>query len=296
MKLGKLGVWASLDGMIAREAADFARLVEDHWYSALWCPEGMGRDVLVNAGWLLANTSTLVIASGIANLYARDAVAMAAARNQLNEQSDGRFLLGIGISHAPIVGGIRGHAYGKPIPTMRGYLAAMREAPYLAPPPAGTPVTVLAALGPQMIALSGEQADGAHPYNVTPFHTAEARRILGAGKLLCVEQKVILQTDPARARSAARSALAIYLPLANYQASWRREGFEDADFADSGSDRLVDALVAWGDVATLRARIEQHWAAGADHVCIQALSAESVTANRMPAPDIELVKLLATLA
>jgi probable F420-dependent oxidoreductase len=271
MNLGKLGVWASLDGMSAKDAAAFAQAVEKRGYGALWTPESRGRNVLVNAAWLLANTTRLIVASGIANIYARDAMAMMNGHRGLNEQSGGRFLLGLGVSHVPMVAGLRGHAYGKPVPTMRAYLEAMQAAVYAAPAPAEPPRTVLAALGPLMLKLAASHADGAHPYNTTPEHTAAARRALGPGKLLCPEQMVLLETDPAKARQGARAALASYLTLENYVNNWRRLGFGDADFAGGGSDRLIDAVIAWGDEAAIRRRIQAHWDAGADHVCIQPL-------------------------
>src|SRR5215469_2081069 len=196
MQLGKLGVWAGLDGMTAANALAFARRTESRGYRTLWTPESRGRNVLVSAAWLLAGTAKLTVASGIANIYARDAMAMANAQRGLNEQSGGRFLLGLGVSHVPMVATLRGHVYGKPVPTMRAYLEAMRAAPYQAPLPEAAPRTVLAALGPQMLKLAATLADGAHPYNVTPEHTAEARRTLGPAKLLCPEQMVMLETDP----------------------------------------------------------------------------------------------------
>jgi probable F420-dependent oxidoreductase len=271
MQLGKLGVWASLDGLTAAEAAEFARRVEGWGYGALWMPESRGRNVLVGAAWLLARTERLIVATGIANIYARDAMAMANGQRALAEASNGRFLLGLGVSHVPLVSTLRGHAYGKPVPTMRAYLEAMRAAPYAAPAPAEPPRTVLAALGPRMLALAASHADGAHPYNVTPEHTAEARRLLGPGKLLCPEQMVLLETDAAQARRGARAALAHYLQLENYVNNWRRLGFGDDDFAGGGSDRFIDAMVAWGDARAIRARLQAHWDAGADHVCIQPL-------------------------
>ena len=271
MELGRLGVWASLDGLSAHDTAAFAQRVERHGYGVLWTPESRGRNVLSHAAWLLARTERLVVASGIANIYARDAMAMANAQRGLNEQSGNRFLLGLGVSHVPLVSTLRGHAYGKPVPTMRAYLEAMAAAPYQAPAPQQTPRTVLAALGPQMLALAAAQADGAHPYNVTPEHTEGARRVLGTGKLLCPEQMVVLETDPARARRGARAALAHYLALENYVNNWRRLGFGDADFAGGGSDWFVDAMVSWGDESAIRRRIQEHRDAGADHVCIQPL-------------------------
>jgi probable F420-dependent oxidoreductase len=271
MKLGKLGVWASLDAMTAGDALAFARRVEKRGYATLWTPESRGRNVLVNAAWLLAGTSSLIVATGIANIYARDAVATANAQRGLNEQSGNRFLLGLGVSHRPLVSDMRGHVYARPVATMRSYLEAMRAAPYQAPPPSQPPRTVLAALGPKMLALSAEMTDGAHPYCVTPEHTAQARRILGPGKVLCPELMVLLETDPAKARAAARTALATYIQLENYANNWRRLGFTEEDLAGGGSNRLVDANVAWGDEDAIRARIQLFWDAGADHVCIQSI-------------------------
>jgi len=271
MDLGKLGVWAGLDGMTAADALAFAQRTERRGFKVLWTPESRGRNVLVNAAWLLSGTQSLVIATGIANIYARDAVAMANAQRGLNEQSGNRFLLGLGVSHRPLVSDLRGHAYGRPVATMRAYLEAMRAAPYQAPMPSERPRTVLAALGPKMLALAGEMTDGAHPYCVTPEHTAEARRILGPGKLLCPEVMVLLETDPAKARAAARTALASYIALENYANNWRRLGFTDDDLAGGGSDRFVDANIAWGDEEAIRRRLQLFWDAGADHVCIQAI-------------------------
>ena len=271
MQLGKLGVWASLDTMTAGEAQAFAQSLERRGYQTLWMPESRGRNVLVTASWLLAGTTRLNIASGIANIYARDAMAAANAHRGLNEQSGGRFLLGLGVSHVPLVAGVRGHAYGKPVATMRAYLEAMQAAPYQAPAPAATPKTVLAALGPQMLKLAAEMADGAHPYCVTPAHTALARKILGPGKMLCPEQMVLFETNPAKARAIGRANLANYTALDNYANNWRRLGYSDADMAAGGTDAFVDANIAWGDEARIRKHIQAHWDAGADHVCIQPL-------------------------
>jgi probable F420-dependent oxidoreductase len=286
MNLKKIGVWAGLDGLSAVDAAAFAKRVEGWGFGALWIPEAVGREVLSSAAWLLANTARLVVASGIANIYARDALASQAAQKGLNEQSGGRFLLGLGVSHVPFVKDLRQHEYGKPVATMRAYLQAMAAAPYKSIPPASPPKTVLAALRPKMLELSAELADGAHPYNVPPQHTQEARSILGKGKLLCVEQGVILETDPARARALGRKFLGMYLGLPNYVNNWRRLGFTDTDFAAGGSDRLVDAVIAWGDEKAIRARLEEHWQAGADHICVQAVGSASV-------PDEQVLRLLA---
>lgn len=271
MMLGKLGVWAGLDAMTAADALAFAQRIEKRGYKALWIPEGRGRNALVHAAWLLAGTSNLVIATGIANIYARDAMAMASAQRGLSEQSGNRFLLGLGVSHRPLVSDMRGHAYGKPVATMRAYLEAMRAAPYQAPSPQEKPPTVLAALGPKMLALAAELADGAHTYCVTPEHTAEARRILGPAKLLCPELMVLLETDPTKARSAARMPLSRYIQLENYANNWRRLGFADEDLAGGGSNRFIDANVAWGDEGAIRQRLQLFCDAGADHVAIQSI-------------------------
>src|SRR5271154_605265 len=281
MKLENLGVWAGTDALSAADAATFAKCVEAWGYGALWIPEALGRDVFSSSAWLLANTTNLVVASGIANIYARDAFSAASAQKGLNEQSGGRFLLGLGVSHIPMVEGIRQHQYGKPVATMRSYLQGMGKSPYRSVPPAVPSQTVLAALGPKMLELSAELADGAHPYNVTPEHTRQARALLGARKLLCVEQGAILETNPAQARATARRFLSIYMGLPNYVNNWRRMGFGDDDFAGGGSNRLVDAVIVWGDEKAIRARIEEHWQAGADHVCVQALGDQGESEERL---------------
>ena len=288
MQLGRLGVWNAMDAMSAADGAAFAKRVEGWDYSALWMPESRGRDVMVHSSWLLANTTKLIVAPGIANIYARDAMAMRNGQRALAEQSGGRFLLGLGVSHVPSVEGLRGHTYGRPIATMRNYLEAMSAAAYAAPEPAEAPLTILAALGPRMLELSASHADGAHPYNVPPEHTAEARRIMGPGKLLCPEVWVLLETDAATARAAARQALAPYMRLDNYANNWRRLGLGDDEMAGGGSDKFVDANVAWGDEGAIRKRIQEHWDAGADHVCIQTIRPDGARL-----PDERLLALLA---
>lgn len=271
MDLGKLGVWAGLDGLSAADAVTFIQRTEKRGFGTLWMPESRGRNVLVTSAMALAYTSTLNVATGIANIYARDPMAAANGQKALAEMSGNRFLLGLGVSHKPIVSGMRGHDYGRPVATMRTYLEGMKSAAYQAPMPSKPPMTVLAALGPKMLALAAELTDGAHPYCVTPEHTAEARRILGPGKLLCPELMVLLETDPAKARAAARQALASYVALENYNNNWRRLGFTEADLSGGGSDRFVDANLAWGDEDAIRRRLKLYYDAGADHVCIQAI-------------------------
>jgi probable F420-dependent oxidoreductase len=288
MGLGRLGVWTWLDALPAARAAELARRIEALGYSALWLPEAIGRDPFATIAWLAAHTERLAFATGIANLYARDAMAMNALRKTLGELSGGRFVLGIGVSHAHLVAGVRGHDYGKPVATMRAYLDAMEKALYRAAEPAAPVPIVLAALRPRMLELARERAQGAHPYLVPPEHTARAREILGRDRILAPEQKVLLETDPSKARALGRAAIRIYTALPNYQNNLRWLGFDDRDFQDGGSDRLVDALVAWGDEAAIRRRIQEHFDAGADHVCIQPLHPAG-----QPLPDVELLERLA---
>ncbi len=269
--IGPIGLWYFTETMTAAEAAEFAQRVEALGYGALWIPETFGRDPMAHAAWLLANTDRLVVATGIANIHHRHPGAMRQAQLTLAEQSGNRFILGMGVSHAPIVEGIRKITYEKPVATMRAYLEAMDASPYLAVEPTEAPPTLLAALGPKMLELAGTAADGAHPYWTTPEHTATAREILGPDAWLCVEQKIVMTTDAAAARAAARGALGLYADLPNYRNNWLRLGFTDADIDDGGTDDFIDALVAWGDESAVRDRIRAHWDAGADHVCIQPL-------------------------
>jgi len=275
IQLGRIGIWTfQFENQPAAKAQEAVRELEELGYGALWFGEAAGREALTNAGLLLAATKRMVIANGIANIYARDAVTMAAGQKTLAEAYPNRFLLGLGVSHVPLVEQLRGHRYEKPVATMRAYLDAMDQAPYRAVPPATKPARVLAALGPKMLELSGERADGAHPYNVNPQHTAQAREILGPHPYLCPEQAVVLETAPEKARGIARAFLAIYLALPNYTNNLLRLGFDDADLKDGGSDKLIDALVVWGDLNAIRKRIAAHHAAGADHVCIQVLTSD----------------------
>lgn len=288
MQLGKLGVWYFTETLTAAQAAEAAQRIESLGYGAFWIPEAIGRHPFAHAAWLLAKTERLVVATGIANIYARDAAATAAAQKTLAEQSGGRFLLGLGVSHRPMVEGVRGHVYASPVATMRAYLERMEKAPYAAFPPAEAPPTVLAALGPKMLELAATKTKGAHPYFTTPEHTAMARKTMGPDAWLCVEQKVLLETDPAKARNLARLTAGIYLGLENYRNNWKRLGFADSDFANGGSDRFIDATVAWGDVSVLQKRVRAHLDAGASHVCIQPINPSG-----QPVPDWKVLEALA---
>ena len=275
MNIGRVGIWTfSLELQPARRAQEAAAEIEALGYGALWIPEAMGREALTHAGLLLAGTRRLPVATGIANVWARDAMAMAAAEKTLDEAYPGRFLLGLGVSHAPLVDAVRGHHYEKPLTFMRHYLDAMDAAPFLAAPPSQPPERVIGALAPKMLALAAERTAGAHPYFVPPEHTARARQTMGKGPLLAPEQALVLEKDPGKARAIARAHMSIYLGLPNYLRNLRSLGFGDDALRDGGSDRLVDAIVAWGDVAALRDRVRAHHAAGADHVCVQVLPAD----------------------
>jgi probable F420-dependent oxidoreductase len=272
MELGKLGVWYFTDPLPAADAAAMAQRIESLGFSALWIPETLGRNALVHASWLLANTKTLHIATGIANLYLREPGATLAAQNALAEQSADRFLLGLGVSHQPLVEGVRGLNYGKPVTTMKRYLEKMDQSPYNAFQPATKPKRVIAALGPKMLEVARDLCDGAHPYFTSPQHTRMAREILGPEKMLCVEQKVILETDPAKARELARRVARVYIGLPNYRNNWLRMGLSEDDLKDGGSDRFVDATFAWGRLDEIEARIKAHFDAGASHVCVQPIN------------------------
>jgi probable F420-dependent oxidoreductase len=272
MDLGRVGIWTfALDLQPVARARELAAELEELGYGAIWVPDAIGRDPLVHAALLLDGTTRIPVATGIAQIYGRDAMSMAAGWKTVSEAFPGRFVLGLGVSHKPMVEGLRGHPYGPPLAAMREYLDKMDGAMFVAAEPAELPRRVLASLRPKMLALAAERADGAHPYNVPPEHTAQAREILGPERLLAPEQAVALVTDRDEARQIARDHMSIYLGLPNYVNNLRRFGFTDDDFADNGSDRLADALVAWGDAGAIRARVQAHLDAGADHVAVQVL-------------------------
>ncbi|MCY3954090.1 MAG: TIGR03620 family F420-dependent LLM class oxidoreductase [bacterium] len=280
--LGPIGIWTGmLDQVPSARAAEFAAEVEELGYGALWIPEAVGRDPFVMATLLLAGTSSIPVATGIANIYARDAMTMANAQRTVAEAFEGRFLLGLGVSHAHLVAGLRKHDYSRPLSYMREYLERMHKAVFFAHGPEDLPETVLAALGPEMLQLSATATAGAHPYFVPPAHAAVARETMGPDAALYPEQMVILDTDPASARELARKSMAIYLGLPNYTNNLLRLGFEQSDIGGgpSGgpSDRLVDAIVVWGTPEQIEARVREHLDAGADHVGVQVLAEDPDT-------------------
>ena len=270
--LGRIGLWTTaLDALPISQAREQVAELDEQGWGALWFGEAYGREALTAAGLYLGATRRMAVATGIAGIYARDAVATSSGARTLAAMHPGRFLLGLGVSHAPLVERMRGHSYGKPVTAMREYLRAMDEAPYAVAGDEPPAPRVLAALGPKMLELARDRAHGAHPYLVTPDHTAQARQLLGPGAVLAVEQAVVL--DEAAWQGRAHWHLEIYTGLPNYRESWRRQGFEKDDWIRGGSERLKDAMVACGEQGA-RDRVQQHLDAGASHVCVQVLGAD----------------------
>ena len=272
MDIGRIGLWQGvLDQQPSSRVREVVAELEEMGWPTVWIPEAVGRDPFVSASVMLGATTSLKIATGIVQIHARHPMTTAAAQKTVSEAYDNRFLLGIGVSHGPFIEGIRKLDYSKPYSFMVDYLNEMEGAMYMAAGPEEAPPTVLAALGPKMLALAAERTAGAHPYFVPPEHTALAREIMGPDALLAPEQKVCLETDADAARALARENMALYLGLPNYVNNLFRLGFTEEDVAEQ-SDRLVDGIVAWGDLDTIKARIQAHHDAGADHVAVQVLA------------------------
>jgi probable F420-dependent oxidoreductase len=277
MELGRLGVWYSADKHADPAAIGaFVRTVEKLGYNTLWYPESRGYESFSIAGYMLSHTSTLKIGSSIASIYARDAFTSRRGMISLNQLYGDRFILGLGVSHVPMVEGLRGHVYEKPVPAMRAYLNGITKGEAGA---ADFPIC-LAALGPLMLKLAGQMTRGAVPYNTTPKHTAEAAKILGPGRWLAIEQKVTIETDPVKARALGREELSRYMVLDNYRNAWLGMGFTEADLSNGGSDGFIDAMVLWGNADQVKAGLRKHFDAGATHVAIQPVHAAGDTAGR----------------
>ena len=275
MELGRVGLWTfQLDLQPMAQAQAAMAELESLGFGTVWVPEAVGREPFANASLLLAGGTTIKVATGIASIHARTAMTMQAGWKTVSEAYPGRFLLGLGVSHQPMVEGVHGHAYDKPYSTMVSYLDAMDRGMYFAAAPTEAPQRVLAALGPKMLRLSAERGVGAHPYFVPVEHTPVAREALGPDALLAPEQAVVLETDPAVARQIARTHMDTYLRLPNYTNNLQRLGWTDDDIADGGTDALVDAIVAWGTLEQVVERVRTHLAAGANHVAIQLLPAD----------------------
>jgi probable F420-dependent oxidoreductase len=273
--VGPLGLWtAQFEGQAFGQVRSVAAALERQGWPAVWFIEAVGREALSQAALLLDATEQMIIATGIANVWGRDPMALAAARNTIAEAHPGRFVLGLGASHGPLVG-MRGHEYRRPLARMREVLDGMDAAPVQGAIAGARAPRVLAALGPRMLELAAERTAGALTYLGTPEHTRTARSSLGSSPALCVEQAVTLTGDVEEARRIGRAHLELYFGFPNYVNHWKRLGFTDDDVADGGSDRLVDAMVVAGDVDRVADRVREHHDAGADHVCLQVLPADA---------------------
>jgi probable F420-dependent oxidoreductase len=279
------------DGLAAGELASFAQRLEILGYEGLWVPEFFGREPFSTVSFLLANTQRLRVATGIANVYARDAIVAAQARQTLAELSGGRFVLGLGVSHPPMAEA-HGLPWVAPLRKMRAYLDTLEATPVQSPPPVEPAPIWIAAHGPLLLKLAAERAQGANTYLMPPAHTRMARERLGPGGRLNVVLPSCLCEDAELARRIARKALRIYLPLPAYRKQWCDWGFQASDFEDGGSDRLVDSTVAWGDETKIRARMAAHLEAGASQIAISPLNPE----GRGPTPHWKLLEALAPTA
>jgi len=269
MKLTGVGIWSSqLRYGAPAESAEAAAELEELGYTALWIPD-VGGAVFDAVDNLLTATTHTVIATGILNLWMHTPVDVAASYARLTTAHGDRFLLGIGVSHAPLIDAGEPGRYRKPLAATASFLDGIDATDQ----PVPVNRRVLAALGPKMLSLAAHRAGGAHPYLVTPDHTHQARAALGDGPLLLPEQTVILTDDGDEARKIGTDWLRAYLALPNYANNLLRSGFSPDDLAQV-SDRLFDAIIAWGDEEAIMRRVSEHFAAGADHVCLQALSAD----------------------
>ena len=271
LDIGPLGVWSfQLDVQPMAIAQKAAAELDDLGFGALWLPEAVAREPFANAALLLQATARMTVATGVASLHARTAMTMNAGWRTLSEAFPGRFLLGVGVSHQSVVTGVHQGQYGdKPYTAMVGYLDRMDAGVFWGAASPAAPQRVLAALGPRMLRLAAARGAGAHSYFVPVEHTAVARAALGGDALLAPAQTVVFETDPTVARQLARQFMTRYLALPNYTNNLRRLGWGDDDLDDGGSDQLVDAIVAWGSLDQIAARVQAHLDAGADHVCVQ---------------------------
>lgn len=264
------GVIFFTDGLEAAALEAFALRIEELGYT-LWVPEFFGREPFSTVSFVLARTTRLHVATGIANVYARDALITAQARQTLAELSGGRFILGLGVSHPPMAEA-HGQEWLPPVRKMQEYLDTIANTKVGSPEPEQAAPIWLAAHGPGLLRLAGRRTDGANTYLMPPSHTREARELVGPDTRLNVLLPCCLCDDEQRARKIGRGALGIYLPLPAYRRQWKRWGFEDADFENGGSDRLIDAVVAWGDEAAIRERMQGHLEAGASQIALSPLN------------------------
>lgn len=279
-RMGRVGIWTgALDGLPVAEATAWAAEVERLGSGSLWFGEAYGRNAFLQATLALADTTDMVVGPSIANIWGRDAFAARSAQATIGALHPGRFVLGLGVSHAPLVERLRGGSYGKPLTAMREYLEALDARDPVVADAAPSRPRMIAALGPRMLELAGELADGALPYLTLPDHTAQARQALGPDKALVVEQGAVISGDADVWRTRAHDHLEIYTGLPNYRNSWYRQGFTEDDTPRGGSDRLRSAMVTHGLDTTLD-RIQEHLDAGADHVAVQVLADHPLVPER----------------
>lgn len=275
---GPVGLWTgTLDALPPTLVREVVADLDTQGWGGLWFGEAYGREAFTNAAMMLGASARLPVATGIANIYGRDAMAMAAAAKTVAAQFPGRFVCGMGVSHAPLVEAMRGHAYGGPVSTMRAYLDAMAAAPFYAAAGEMPPV-VLAALGPKMLELAADRTAGVHPYLITPEWTARTRAIVGPDAEVAVMHAVALTDDADTWRTRAHDFLNIYTGLPNYRNSWLRQGFAEEDLVRGGSERLKEAMVGRGGETAVAALVREHLDAGASHVCLQVLGSDLATA------------------
>ncbi|MFR9731144.1 LLM class F420-dependent oxidoreductase [Saccharopolyspora sp. MS10] len=267
----RVGVWWTSDLWPINDVIARAREIEQLGYGSLFYGEAGGKEAFTQAAALLGGTDRLVVGTGIANIHARSAPAAESAARTLGALHPGRFVLGLGVSHAPLVERSYAGSYTKPLSTMREYLRTMDAVPAAIEPCEQRPARLLAALGPKMIELSASGADGAHPYLVTPEQTASTREQLGPDKWVVSEQAVALTTDRETGLRRAHQHLHMYSQLPNYRNSWLRQGFDETDVVVGGSDRLAEGMVAMGGAEAVAAHVRRHLDAGADHVVIQVV-------------------------
>ena len=285
---GRIGLFAGpLNAQPTAIQRVFVREMERLGYGTLWYGESLAQEAFGRGSIYLAATERLVVASGIANIWARDPAAMANGGRTLAEAWPGRFILGIGVSHAPMVK-LRGHDYERPYSAMRDYLEAMSLAPWRGPD-AEMPPIVLAALGPKMVALSGERAAGAYPYFSTTEHIREVRSILGPEPFLAADLPVVLAEDLTAARAIGNRHLVFYLGSANYRNNLLRIGWSEADLESPGSDAFFEAMVAWGDLARIGEKVGERLETGADQVVLNIVAADA------SAPPLDELRRLAPL-
>ena len=287
MDLSRLGAFCFLDPLPARAVGPFARKVEQLGFGTLWITEMTGRESLSLATYVLGQTERLIIATGVAIAYSREPIAVINAARALAELYPDRFILGLGVSNAA-ANARRGVRYERPLTFMRDYLTRMKQVPYTAPAPPAEPPVVLGSFRSRMIDVAVSETAGVLTYFTPVEKTAEVRKVVPPGKWLCVEQAALLEADPTRARWVARAYMARHIQNAHYVAMLSELGYGEADFAGGGSDRLVDAIVAWGSAATLRERIVAHYSAGATHVCILPLTGDGTLT-----PDERVLEALA---